>query len=222
MPRRKTRPREMERFRRSELETQLDHLISRQTRLSVRENSALDRALKSGGMHKWVHRLFEDMAPHLPNVSFSAVHTYTEFLNMRDGPLLNYVWHGFACIWIGVKMECDTDISARETMKYVLGTKSRYACEYLLEAEREVASTLGFRFSKPKVSEFAFVLTCMVTTRPEKVIMDVFHVLRHHDVSQLPVELAAAAVYVVMPHTLHALNVILPTINIESIAHTFK
>lgn len=209
-----------ESFSADALETQLAYLQSRQAPICVRENSALDRAIKFRKLRRWVRRLFSFMDTRLPHVSFSAIQLFATYLNIQDGPLLNYVWHGYACIWIAMKMETDTDLSAAGVLQY-LGIKSKDARVHLIEAEQEVSSALGYRFSMPKVSDFAYIFVNMLLSpaeKPEHVLMDVLGVLQRCNFVSLPSELAAAAVFVRLPHTLHTLTDITQSANIAQLA----
>ena len=160
-----SRPVGSDRFHTGEFESQLKYLLSRQTTLTITHLSALDTAIKSRELRRWIRAVWDlEFDTH---ISLTAIHLYSAYLNEVGGLLGDYRWQGYACVWIAFKMERDDYMTDTELHKIV----PPGGMDRVISAELDVSTTLGYRFSHPKVSEFAYVLLGMVEPEHTTVFM---------------------------------------------------
>jgi hypothetical protein len=210
-------PAGFERFHPHEFETQLEHLISRQTTITVQEHSALDNAMKSREMRRWIRGVWD--LGFDPHITLTSIHIFAMYLNGVHGFIRNYQWQGYASICLAFKLERDDDMTDSEILKIMpRDEKSR---ENLTAAELDVSYILRYRFHQPKVSEFAYVLLGMVSENLDA-FKDVMQLLQWCSIRPMfiqtpPIVLAAAVVGVILPHKLKHLVQITPNDGVESI-----
>ncbi len=215
-------PLEFESFRYPELDRQLKGLLDRQHRMLGRHGSTLHAATKTREFKKWTKRVW-GLVGEWPQSALRAIHYYTLFLNEVDGYMHHYKWQGYACMWIALKMEYDTNIPGTDMVDHLFGSVPNpdECCEYLIQAEREVAETLGYNFSRPMPIEFANVLVCMVSDGPAhmRAVMKTLKrcSCRSRFVMVPPSFLAAAVVAAVVPSAVEDLKKLVPGCDMDYI-----
>ncbi len=122
-------------------------------------------------------------------------------------------------MWIGFKMGRDDDMTDGELVKIWPPGDDRM--DRLISAELDVSSALGYRFSFPKVSEFAYVLLGMVEPEHATVFMEVSKLLQwcslHTRFIPVPPVALAAAVVAVVARKLDRVVALVPDCRVEAI-----